>query len=329
MSVLHTQFLEQTEASLGSAGVDAHGLSKSYDTHLVLDSVDLRIERGQVLALLGPNGAGKTTIVRILATLAEADGGHACVAGYDVRSERRSVRRRISLTGQFAALDEQQSGRENLEMIGRLRQLSAAEARVVAGDLLSRFDLHDAADRRVAAYSGGMRRRLDLAAGLIGDPEVVFLDEPTTGLDPRSRQLMWEIVRRLRDGGTTVLLTTQYLDEADVLADRIVVLDQGRVVAEGSPGELKRRVGGERLDMRLADRTAYERVADLLGPRVGYRDDERLMIGIPVEDDATTIRSLLDQIDPDRERITSFSLREASLEDVFMTLTGDNRRPAA
>lgn len=330
MSVLDTQFLvSQMNEERRILGIDASGLSKSYGSHHVLSGVDLRVERGRLLALLGPNGAGKTTIVRTLATLLKPEAGQACVAGYDVVRERSEVRRRISLTGQYAALDEQQSGRENLEMIGRLRRLPAARARLVVRDLLDRFELREAGDRRVASYSGGMRRRLDLAAGLIGEPEVVFLDEPTVGLDPRSRQVMWKIVRDLTDRGTTVLLTTQYLDEADALADRVVVLDSGRVVAEGSPGELKRRVGGERLDMRLIDRGAFAEVTARLGDRAGRGDLDHLTIGVPVQDDATKVRELLDEIDPERRRIASFSLQEASLDDVFMTLTGHDRARVA
>jgi ABC-2 type transport system ATP-binding protein len=310
-------------------GIDASGLSKSYGNHRVLDGVDLCVERGRLLALLGPNGAGKTTIVRVLATLLRPEAGQARVAGYDVLRERSQVRRRISLTGQFAALDEQQTGSENLEMIARLRQLPAAEARLVARDLLRRFELAEAADRRVASYSGGMRRRLDLAAGLIGDPKVVFLDEPTVGLDPRSRQVMWQIVRGLTDAGTTVLLTTQYLDEADALADRIVVLDNGRVVAEGSPGELKRRVGGERLDLQLTDRVAFAQVAARLGDDGGRTDQYQLRISIPVPDNAAKVRELLDELDPDRQRIASFSLQQASLDDVFMALTEPDSTPGS
>ncbi|EDY62074.2 antibiotic resistance ATP-binding protein [Streptomyces pristinaespiralis ATCC 25486] len=222
-----------------AAAIEAHGLRKSYGKVTVLDGVGLRVERGSVFSLLGPNGAGKTTTVRILATLTTPDAGHARVAGHDVTAERGRVRRAISLTGQFAAVDEKQTGEENLRMMARLSGRSRAASRRRAAELLERFDLAAAGRRLAVTYSGGMRRRLDLAAGLVGDPEVVFLDEPTTGLDPRSRQELWQVVRDLSGRGTTVFLTTQYLEEADRLADRVAVMDAGRMVAEGTAAELK------------------------------------------------------------------------------------------
>lgn len=228
--------------------IEAEGLEKSYGSHVVLAGVDLRVPVGSVFALLGQNGAGKTTMVRILSTLSRATGGRARVAGHDVVSQRRSVRRSISLTGQYAALDDLQTGLENLVMIGRLSGLSRSSARLRAADLLSSFDLVDAGRRRVATYSGGMRRRLDLAASLIREPSVIFLDEPTTGLDLPSRQTMWRVVRSVADSGRTVFLTTQYLEEADQLADDIAVLHDGRVVASGSPEALKDRFAAESLD---------------------------------------------------------------------------------
>jgi ABC-2 type transport system ATP-binding protein len=302
--------------------IETAGLSKFYGTHRVLDAVDLRVARGSVFALLGPNGAGKTTTVRILATLAHPDRGRVTVAGHDVLTQRHEVRRRISLTGQYAALDEPQTGRENLTMIGRLLGLRGAAARVRAGELLEQFDLLNAADRRVGTYSGGMRRRLDLAASLIGRPEVVFLDEPTTGLDPRSRRAMWEVVTRLAASGTTVLLTTQYLEEADRLADRIAVLDGGAVVAEGTVQELKARVVQQRLDLRLAGEGAFDHVARGLGPRAVHLDRDQLTVGLATDGTASQIRKLLDELDPDQDLIERFSVRRASLDDVFMTLTG-------
>src|SRR4051794_29201635 len=253
--------------SLPELAVEAAGLQKSYGDVQVLRGVDLRVARGSVFALLGPNGAGKTTTVKILATLVAADGGCARVAGFDVAAERRAVRRSISLTGQYAALDELQTGAENLFMMGRLAGLPRAQARARAAELLARFGLVAAGGRRVATYSGGMRRRLDLAASLVGRPAVLFLDEPTTGLDPRSRQAMWEVIAELVADGVTVFLTTQYLEEADRLAGRIAVLDRGRVVAEGTADELKRRVAGPRLDLRLAGECAYAGVAAALGER--------------------------------------------------------------
>jgi ABC-2 type transport system ATP-binding protein len=229
----------------GETAIEARGLTKSYDDAVVLDGVDVSVARGTVFALLGPNGAGKTTTVRILATLLAPDRGSARVAGYDVVTERREVRRRISLTGQYAALDEPQTGAENLEMLARLLHLPARVARARVRELLAQFDLLAAADRRVSTYSGGMRRRLDLAASLIGRPEVIFLDEPTTGLDLRSRRAMWELVAELSRSGVTVLLTTQYLEEADRLADRVAVLDRGAILAEGTVDELKQQVAGQ------------------------------------------------------------------------------------
>ncbi len=325
MSVLDTQFYPsspETTETADAPAIEASGLSKSYGTRRVLDAVDIKLERGGVLALLGPNGAGKTTTVRILATLLEPDAGLARVAGYDVVRERRQVRSRISLTGQYAALDDIQTGRENLEIVGRLLALPARQARARAGELLDRFDLAEAADRRVGSYSGGMRRRLDLAAGLIGHPEVVFLDEPSTGLDPRSRQALWQVVRDLTADGVTVLLTTQYLEEADALADRIAVLDDGRLVAEGSAAELKRRIAPERLDIQFTDPDAYADAIRQLDGHALRRDPGDLIVGTPVPDGAPAIRRLLDELDPRRERIADFSVHQASLDDVFLALTG-------
>jgi ABC-2 type transport system ATP-binding protein len=302
--------------------IEADGLIKSYDSVPVLDGIDLRVARGSVFALLGPNGAGKTTTVRILATLVAPDDGWAHVVGNDVVTQRHEVRRRISLTGQYAALDEPLTGRENLEMVGRLLTLPGHAARARATELLVQFDLVGAGERRVGTYSGGMRRRLDLAASLIGRPDVVFLDEPTTGLDPRSRQAMWEVVTGLTASGVTVFLTTQYLDEADYLADRIAVLDGGRIVAEGTADELKQQVAGERLDLRLPDESTFEDLTEYLGPRAIQTDRSALTVGVATDGDAADIRRLLDELDPDRVRVTRFSVHKASLDDVFMTLTG-------
>jgi ABC-2 type transport system ATP-binding protein len=309
-----------------NAAIEVDDLKKSYGAGPVLDEINFRVRAGSVFALLGPNGAGKTTTVRILATLVMPDGGSARISGRDVVSERRAVRQRISLTGQYAALDELQTGRENLEMMGRLRRLRPRAARARASELLELFDLADAADRRVAGYSGGMRRRLDLAAGLVNNPEVIFLDEPTTGLDPRARQAMWRVVTGLAAGGVTVLLTTQYLDEAERLADSIAVLDAGRIVAEGSARDLKQRVGGTRLDLQAADPSAFEAVVDHLGPRVVRANRSTLTIATATDGSAASARAVLDQLDPDRVRIARFELRTASLDDVFMTLTGSAPR---
>jgi ABC-2 type transport system ATP-binding protein len=302
--------------------VEATGLEKSYGALRVLAGVDLRVARGTVYSLLGPNGAGKTTTVRILATLLRPDGGSARVAGFDVVAERRAVRRAVSLTGQYAAVDELQTGEENLRMMGRLLGMTRARARARAAELLARFDLGDAARRRVATYSGGMRRRLDLAASLVGDPAVIFLDEPTTGLDPRSRQAMWEVITGLVGGGTTVFLTTQYLEEADRLADTIGVIDGGRMVAEGTAQELKRRVAEQRLDLVLADAAAFAEVGALLAGRAISSDAAQRSIGVPTDGSAAHVRALLDEVDPGRRAVERFSVHSATLDDVFLALTG-------
>jgi ABC-2 type transport system ATP-binding protein len=305
-----------------TAAIETIGLTKSYAGSVVLDRLDLRVEAGRVFALLGPNGAGKTTAVRILATVIPADAGQARVAGHDVVTARHEVRRRVSLTGQYAALDELQTGAENLRLMGRLLGLSGSEAKARSEQLLRRFDLTDAAGRRVGTYSGGMRRRLDLAAGLVGRPEVIFLDEPTTGLDPRSRQAMWDVVTGLARDGATVFLTTQYLDEADRLADGVAVIDAGRLVAQGSAAELKAQVAGQRLDLRLVDRATYEDVAVQLGARAVHTDRTLLTVGIATDGAAAEVRALLDEVDPSRNRIARFALHEATLDDVFFALTG-------
>jgi len=302
--------------------VEVHGLVKRYGDVAVLDGVDLSVARGTVFALLGPNGAGKTTTVNILATLTRADGGTARVAGHDVTSQRRDVRRRIGLTGQFVAVDGQQTGRENLVMAARLCGFGRAEAARRADALLERLDLVEAARRRVSTYSGGMRRRIDVAAGLLGEPEVLFLDEPTTGLDPRSRQQAWDVIGGLADAGTTVVLTTQYLEEADRLAGHIAVLDGGRVVAEGSAAELKARVGERRLDLRLAGPTAYDTVLARLGPRAARADRDGLLLGVPTDGTAAHVRAVLDEVDPGREAVASFVLHTPTLDDAFLALTG-------
>ncbi|GAB2818307.1 ATP-binding cassette domain-containing protein [Streptomyces daliensis] len=302
--------------------VEAEGMTKSYGTAKVLDGVGLRVARGSAFALLGPNGAGKTTAVRVLTTLTRADAGSVRVAGFDVVRERGRVRRAISLTGQYAALDEAQTGEENVRMMARLNGLSAHRARERARTLLERFGLGQAAGRRVATYSGGMRRRLDLAAGLTGSPEVVFLDEPTTGLDPRSRRAMWDTVSGLVDDGATVFLTTQYLEEADRLAHRVALLDEGRIVAEGTPAELKRRVAGQRLELTLADAAAYETVAAHLGTRALGADREALTLGVATDGHAAHVRALLDELDPERVAVDRFAVHGATLDDVFLSLTG-------
>jgi ABC-2 type transport system ATP-binding protein len=301
--------------------IETTGLAKSYGDVRVLAGVDLRVGPGCVFALLGPNGAGKTTTVRILSTLVAPDAGRARVAGFDVVAERHRVRRAISLTGQYAAVDDLQTGEENLRMMGRLCGLRGREARRRAGELLDRFGLADAAHRRVGTYSGGMRRRLDLAASLVVHPTVIFLDEPTTGLDPRSRQGMWEVVAELSDGGVSVFLTTQYLEEADRLADRIAVLDGGRVVAEGTPAELKQRVAGHRLVLTLGDEAAFQAVAERLGDRAVQADPGLLEIDVATDGSAADVRALLDEVDPGQCAVERFAVHTATLDDVFLALT--------
>jgi ABC-2 type transport system ATP-binding protein len=311
----------------GELAVRTSGLRKAYGGLTVLDGVDLAVERGSVLALLGPNGAGKTTTIRILSTLVSADAGTATVAGYDVRRQRHLVRRHISVTGQEVALDDLQTGEENLRMMARLAGLGRPHATKRAAELLERFDLTGAGRRRVGTYSGGMRRRLDLAAGLVGQPSVIFLDEPTTGLDPRSRQAMWQVITQLTGSGVTVFLTTQYLEEADHLADRIVVLDAGRVVAEGTADELKRRYADQRLDLTLVDATAYDTVRRHFGDAIVHSDQSRLTIGVATDGTAASLRRLLDAADPDRTAVATFHVHTATLDDVFLALTGHSVTP--
>jgi ABC-2 type transport system ATP-binding protein len=318
----------------GKPAIWAEGLRKSYGKTLALDGLDLRVEEGTILGLLGPNGAGKTTVVRILTTLLSPDAGRAEVAGLDVVRQADELRSRIGLTGQYAAVDEYLTGRENLEMVGRLYHLPKREARRRADELLQRFDLVDAASRLVKTYSGGMRRRLDLSASLVFSPPVLFLDEPTTGLDPRSRIAMWDIIGELVSGGTTLLLTTQYLDEADRLADRICVVDAGRVIAEGTSGELKARVGGERLEVTLEQEDGLEDAARVLeryahadgGVRV---DTERRYLVATVAGGAGLLAAVVRDLDAARVRVDELGLHRPTLDDVFLTLTGHAAEPDA
>jgi daunorubicin resistance ABC transporter ATP-binding subunit len=308
-----------------SDAIEVRGVGKRFGDVTALDGLDLTVPAGTVFGLLGPNGAGKTTLVRILATLLAPSSGQAAVLGYDVVREPLAVRRRIGLAGQFAAVDEELTGRENVEMIARLYRLSPAETRRRAADVLERFELVEAADRRVSTYSGGMRRRLDLGAGLIGRPPVVLLDEPTTGLDPRSRQELWRIVDELRRDGTTVLLTTQYLEEADRLAQRIAVVDRGRIAAHGTAAELKAAVGTTVLSVRLVDRAAApDASAALAGlsaaeqPHVDAADGE---IRLAVEDPGASAEAVR-RLDARQLEIASVELYQPTLDDVFLTLTG-------
>jgi ABC-2 type transport system ATP-binding protein len=297
-----------------------NGLCKSFDSTRVLDRVDLNVQAGTVYALLGPNGAGKTTIVRILSTLISADAGEVRVAGHDISREANAVRALIGVTGQFSAVDELSTGEENLRLMADLNHLARAERTQRVAELLERFDLLDAAHRSVSTYSGGMRRRLDLAMTLVGSPQVIFLDEPTTGLDPRSRQLMWEDIRELVAGGVTILLTTQYLDEADQLADRIAVLDQGRIVAEGTPEELKRQIPGGHVRLRFATSADF----DLAVARIETtaQDDERLYIDVANDGGVPALRALLDQLDDAGVEVDHLSIHTPDLDDVFFAVTG-------
>jgi ABC-2 type transport system ATP-binding protein len=302
--------------------IEATGLTKSYGEVRVLAGVDLHVPQGSVFSLLGPNGAGKTTMVRILTTLTTPDAGTARVAGHDIVRERALVRRGISLTGQDVAIDELQTGTENLHMMGRLCRLSRRAAAARADELLERFDLVEAGGRRVGTYSGGMRRRLDLAASLIVAPAVIFLDEPTTGLDPRSRADMWTVITELTRSGVTIFLTTQYLEEADKLADRIAVVDGGRIVAEGTSEQLKQKVSEHRLDLTLADPMAFDLVAGQLGGRAVLADRNQLMLSVATDGTARHVRSVLDELDPTRSVIDRFAVHSATLDDVFLALTG-------
>jgi ABC-2 type transport system ATP-binding protein len=296
------------------------GLRKAYGEKVVLDDVDLTIREGEVFALLGPNGAGKTTIVRILSTLIPADAGTATVMGYDLGSEAGAVRGVIGVTGQFSAVDDLLTGAENLALIGRLLHLRATERRARTTELLERFDLVEAARQTPATYSGGMKRRLDLAMTLMGQPRLIFLDEPTTGLDPRSRQTMWQIIRELVREGVTILLTTQYLDEADHLADRIAVLDHGRIVAEGTPEELKQRIPGAHIRLRFADTASLAEAARVLPE--GTRDDEELVLRVPNEGGIRSVRDVLARLGDD-VAVEDLSIHTPDLDDVFFAVTGN------
>jgi len=304
-----------------NSAIAACGLRKAYKDKVVLDGIDLDVETGTVFSLLGPNGAGKTTTVNVLTTLIKADSGTARVAGHDVATQTKAVRAAIGVTGQFAAVDELLTGQENLQLMADLKRLSSGEAKRVITDLLGRFDLSDSAQKLASTYSGGMRRKLDLAMTLVGRPEIIFLDEPTTGLDPRSRRTMWDIIRQLVADGVTIFLTTQYLEEADRLADRIAVLDQGHLVAQGSPGELKRQIPGSHVRFRFADGLELE-VAMRLLPGATRDDEDDLILRVPSDGGAKSVRALLNQIDDHSVEVEEFSVHTPDLDDVFLALTG-------
>ncbi len=305
-----------------TAAITIKNLTKSFKDLHVLKGIDLTIERGTMLALLGPNGAGKTTTVKILSTLLKPDGGEVFVNGFDVVKDADDVRKNIGLTGQYAAIDEYLTGRENLEMMGRLYHLSKADSKRRAEELLKQFDLVDAADRPGKTYSGGMRRRLDLASSLVATPPIIFLDEPTTGLDPRSRLVMWKIIEDLMENGATILLTTQYLEEADKLADRIAVIDHGKVIAEGTADELKDRVGKNRLELFLSQNEDLDRVSEILGGKDISKNEEEHSLTLPVETGIKDVKQVLDKLEQAAIEVESMSLHKPTMDDVFLKLTG-------
>jgi len=302
------------------AAIAVAGLRKSFGDKVVLDGIDLTVAEGTIFALLGPNGAGKTTMVYILSTLIGADAGEIRVAGHDLASEPDSIRAAIGVTGQFSAVDNLLTGEENLLLMADLHHLGRQRRRARTAALLDRFELADVARKPASTYSGGMRRRLDLAMTLTGDPRVIFLDEPTTGLDPRARRMMWEIIRGLAADGVTIFLTTQYLDEADQLAGRIAVLDHGRIVAEGTAEELKRRIPGGHIQLQFAGPAELASAAQVLG--AATRDEEALTLQVPTDGNLRSLRKVLDQLDGARIEADGLSIHTPDLDDVFFALTG-------
>jgi ABC-2 type transport system ATP-binding protein len=300
--------------------ISVTGLRKSFGNKVVLDGIDLAVAEGTIFALLGPNGAGKTTVVQILSTLIPADGGQVRVAGHDPAADPDAVRSAIGVTGQFSAVDDLLTGAENLRLMADLHHLGQAAGRRRAAELLDQFDLADAAAKTAATYSGGMRRRLDLAMTLTGNPRLIFLDEPTTGLDPRSRRTMWQIIRDLAARGVTIFLTTQYLDEADQLASRIAVLDQGVIAAAGTPDELKRRIPGGHIRLEFADLDDLRKAAPVLGATA--RDDTSLTLQVPGDGSVSSLRDLLGRLDAGSVRADRLSIHTPDLDDVFFALTG-------
>jgi len=305
---------------MSNSAIAASGLRKAFKDKTVLDGIDLDVRAGTVFSLLGPNGAGKTTTVNILTTLMKADAGTVLVAGHDVETETKAVRAAIGVTGQFAAVDELLTGQENLQLMADLEHLGSAEASRLVTGLLERFDLTESARKLAATYSGGMRRKLDLAMTLVGSPQIIFLDEPTTGLDPRSRRTMWGIIRELVADGVTVFLTTQYLEEADQLADHIAVLDQGRLVAQGTPGELKRQVPGSHVQLRFTDAVELDKAARVLTGAT--RDDEDLTLRVGGDGRPKSLRALLASLDEHSIDVEGLTVHTPDLDDVFLALTG-------
>jgi len=316
-----------TTATRTRQAISATGVRKSYGEKVVLDGIDLSVTEGTVFSLLGPNGAGKTTMVRILSTLVIADGGDIHVGGHDVATDSKAVRELIGVTGQFSALDDLLTGRENLLLMADLCHLGRVEGRRRVADLIERFELAEVAGKPASTFSGGMRRRLDLAMTLVGTPRVIFLDEPTTGLDPRSRRTVWQMIRDLVGEGVTVFLTTQYLEEADQLADRVAVLDQGRLVAEGTPSELKRRIPGGHIRLQFGDAASLDTAAQTLG--ASTRDDAALSLEVPSDGGVSSLRLVLDRLDDELITVEELSVHTPDLDDVFLALTGQisDRRP--
>lgn len=302
--------------------IEITGLKKSYGDVRVLDGIDISVERGTMLALLGPNGAGKTTTVRILSTLLKPDSGTATILGIDVVADPDGVRHNIGLTGQYAAVDEYLSGRENLIMMGRLYHLTKEESKVRAEELLAQFDLLESADRPTKTYSGGMRRRLDLAASLIVKPPIIFLDEPTTGLDPRSRLAMWEVIEGLMKDGATILLTTQYLEEADKLANQIAVLDHGKIIARGTADELKAKVGNERIELFITEKKDFVRAVEIINGDIVAKDMETRSISVATDGSVREVKRVLDALYTAGIEIDTMSVHKPTLDDVFLKLTG-------
>ncbi|GIH79419.1 ATP-binding cassette domain-containing protein [Planobispora longispora] len=309
---------------MNGSAIAASGLRKAYKDKPVLDGIDLDVRTGTIFALLGPNGAGKTTTVNVLTTLLTPDAGKVLVAGHDVVTEAKAVRAAIGVTGQFASVDNLLTGRENLLMMADLLHLPKTEGRRITDRLLDRFDLVEAAGKPAASYSGGMRRKLDLAMTLVGGPQIIFLDEPTTGLDPRSRRTMWEIIRDLVADGATIFLTTQYLEEADQLADRIAVLDQGRLVAEGTAGELKRRIPGSHVRLRFTSRPELDAAARVL--HESTEDGDELTLRVPGDGGVKSLRALLDRLDAHSVEVEELSVHTPDLDDVFLALTGHGNK---
>jgi ABC-2 type transport system ATP-binding protein len=303
-----------------TSAIAVSGLRKAFGDKVVLDGIDLDVPAGTVFSLLGPNGAGKTTTVNVLTTLMKADAGTVRVAGHDIATETKAVRAAVGVTGQFAAVDELLTGQENLQLMADLKRMGSAEGRRVVAELLERFDLVQSAQKLVTTYSGGMRRKLDLAMTLVGNPQIIFLDEPTTGLDPRSRRTMWDIIRQLVADGVTIFLTTQYLEEADRLADRIAVLDQGHLVAQGTPSELKHQIPGSHVRLQFTNAGELDAAARVLPGAT--RDDEDLTLRVPSDGGVKSLRALLGRLDEHSIDVAEFSVHTPDLDDVFLALTG-------